>query len=137
MEYQPTRPADRCTEHDGAHALSEGRCFAFGRQVPRRRFAFHFGRCDGCGIDLDFRRDSETGRGETLAAGTDERHHHAPDRTGDKLATVADGLGALQATLAAMLEERRAARAPSKPAEAQAPARSGEHEPLGGVPTVT
>lgn len=134
---QPTTPAPRCEAHDGTHPVYQGECYAFGMAVPRQRFRYHFGKCEQCGINLDFRRDTVRGSVETLVAGTDDRHYHAPDHTGRKLDAVADGLEALQATLGAMLAERRAARGGAQSAEAQPSARNGEGVPLGGVPTLT
>lgn len=134
---EPTTPAPRCEAHDGEHALYLGACYAFGAQVKRpASFRARPIFCQICGAEQDVVK-LPGGRVLFVTAGTEDRHYHAPDRAADKLDAVAEGLGALQATLGAMLAERRAARTPSKPVEAQPSTRQGEGTPLGGVPTLT
>lgn len=134
---EPTTPAPRCEAHNGAHALYLGACYAFGAQVKRpASFRARPIFCQTCGAEQDAVK-LPGGRVLFVMAGTDDRHYHAPDHAADKLDLVAEGLGALQATLGAMLAERRAARTPKQTVEATPSTRQGECAPLGGVPTLT
>ena len=120
MDDGPTTPVDRCTAHEGAHALYLGHCYAFGAQV-KRPTRWH-GRpvyCQECGAAQDVLR-LPNGRVVLLTAGTEDRHVHPSDQASERMAAVATGLEALQETLAAMLAERQQARAP-RPPEAQPP----------------
>jgi hypothetical protein len=120
-----------CVEHRGKHGVLNGSCVLVGAEVPRpTRWIGHPVRCEACGDDLDALRVGH-GRVVLLDAGTERRHYHPPDRTGDRLDAVAAGLEALQGTLAGMLSERQRARPPSPPGPPTAPGAQNPAPPSG------
>jgi hypothetical protein len=104
-----------CVAHQGRHGMLEGRCVAVGAEVPRpTRWVAHPVVCPTCGADQDAMIVGH-GRVILLDAGTERRHFHPEDRTGQRLEGVTAGLEALQETLAALLAERQRPRPTGPP----------------------
>ena len=120
----------RCIAHRGDHPYYLGACIA----RPPRRFAYRFGRCDDCGIALDFQRDLRTGRQQTLEAGTDTPHTHEQRPSETALAASMATLAGAMGTLATAMSKRTPN--PTSPARPQprTPGRRPEDGPSNTPP---
>lgn len=136
-----TTPVPRCAEHDGAHSRYLGRCYAFGRDVPRPLIVSRLAApCSGCGRRTYSVTVRSTMARYSVDAVTGEQHECPPQQ---RVSIDADELATGIASALFGLMERRRERRPTSRADHQATGaqqpvvRTGEGMPLGGVPTVT
>lgn len=140
--YEPTQPAPRCEEHHGAHSLYQGRCYAFGRQVPRPLLVSrHAAPCGLCGLPVYGVIVRATMRRYRVEEQTGEEHWCAPAvRVEVDQRALTEGIaGALDALMARRREERAAASAtgPTTASASRSAPRPNDRPPLGGVPLVS